>query len=53
MTHTTRYETRDEKTRRVNDTPPQAAGTAKPAAAPKSGGADNNQPAAQPAKQGA
>jgi hypothetical protein len=53
MTHTTKYETRDGKTRRVKDTPPAKPGTAEPAAAPKPNAADNTHGPGKPAKEGA
>jgi hypothetical protein len=56
MTHTTRYETRDGKTRRVKEAPPATAETAETTgktAAPEASGADHNQSPAQPAKKGA
>jgi hypothetical protein len=53
MIHTTRYETRDGKTRRVKDAPPAQAGTAEPAAPPKPASANNSQTPGKPAKQGA
>jgi hypothetical protein len=50
MTYVTKYETRDGKTYRVEDAPPETQGAADPAAAPKSDGADHSQAPARPAK---
>jgi hypothetical protein len=51
-TYVTKYETRDGKTRRVEDAPPAPEGTKEPAAAPKTAGADNSHTPAKPAKEG-
>jgi hypothetical protein len=49
----TRYETKDGKTRRVNDVPAAPHGAREPAAAPKKEpGADTSQAPGKPAKEG-